>query len=463
LFYSHRKVKKTTMDDVAYVRKAPEKAASFDWVTPFENCEAVASGNDDSLEPLNLQSLQGADSASWLARTSTFESGIDERERKQSPEERLMDYQPPMKNQKRKNREDENEDTPLPTASTKRKKKPNGIPKRPLSAYNCYFQEERMRLIKRGQVMNGPNILPSGKIPFEELAKLIGKKWKSLPESRKKRFHDMSAQDNIRYHKQMEEWRRNDAEGHDLQKKSSKISSYPFSSMSAIDLTKERKQDNSGFPSFSAPETSILDNANFPLDESFGLGFSPFPSPQPSVEGSDTMNAQEVAGDTFNSSSASNAPLWGMGAGNETFYQAQSPYAGRVYEPTVFPGGQAPFQQQQIQMQFQPQYSTQSQFGGLPFQGVGGPPGVMLPGWPRRVQDPSPDAIPISPDMEITIPDSNGVQQKYKVQYACYLVTRDEAKHYVEKFGDCPLRVGPPPCLPSGARPLSGNLCGPGG
>jgi hypothetical protein len=232
--------------------------------------------------------------------------------------------------------------------------------------------------------------------------------------------------------------------------------------MSEIDLTKERKQDNSDFPSFSAPETSILDSANFPSQGSFGLGFSPFPSPQPSVEGSDTMNAQEVAGDTFNSSSASNASLWGMGMGNETVYRAQSSYAGRVYEPTVFPGGQptlfptdqAPFQQQQMQMQFQRQYNTQSQFGGIPFQGLGGPPGVMLYGWPSRVHDPSPDAIPVSPDMEITFPDSNGVQQKYKVQYACYLVTRDEAKDYVEKFGDCPLRVGPPPCLPSGARHL---------
>eukprot|EP00544_Gedaniella_sp_CCMP2646_P010375 CAMPEP_0202487360 /NCGR_PEP_ID=MMETSP1361-20130828/5687_1 /ASSEMBLY_ACC=CAM_ASM_000849 /TAXON_ID=210615 /ORGANISM="Staurosira complex sp., Strain CCMP2646" /LENGTH=459 /DNA_ID=CAMNT_0049116713 /DNA_START=65 /DNA_END=1444 /DNA_ORIENTATION=+ len=458
------------MDDVANVRRAPEKSDSFDWVTPFENCEAVASGNDDSLEPLNLQSLQGVDSASWLARTSTFEKGIDERERKQSLEERFMDYQPPMKNQKRKNREGECEDTPLPTASSKRKKKPNGMPKRPLSAYNCYFQEERMRLIKRGQVLDGPNILPSGKIPFEELAKLIGNEWKSLPESEKKRFHDMSAQDNIRYHKQMEEWKRNNADGHDLQKKSSEVSSYPFSSMSEIDLTKERKQDNSDFPSFSAPETSILDSANFPSQGSFGLGFSPFPSPQPSVEGSDTMNAQEVAGDTFNSSSASNASLWGMGAGNERVYRAQSSYAGRVYEPTAFPGGQptlfptdqAPFHQQQMQMQFQRQYNTQSQFGGIPFQGLGGPPGVMLSGWPSRVHDPSPDAIPVSPDMEITFPDSNGVQQKYKVQYACYLVTRDEAKDYVEKFGDCPLRVGPPPCLPSGARHLSGNIFGPG-
>ena len=81
--------------------------------------------------------------------------------------------------------------------------------------------------------MDGPNILPSGKIPFEELAKLIGKKWKSLPESEKKRFHDMSAQDNIRYHKQMEEWRRNHADEHDLQILESIV--VQFSSTSAID------------------------------------------------------------------------------------------------------------------------------------------------------------------------------------------------------------------------------------
>lgn len=231
---------------------------------------------------------------------------------------------------------------------------------------------------------------------------------------------------------------------------------------------KEKKAVESDFSSFAAHETSILDNTDLQSQESFRLGISPFssppPSPSPSVAGSDVMNAQELPGRTFNSSSAVNVPLSGMGRGNETFYQAHSSYAGRVPEPANFPGGQpalfgtgpAPFQQpfQQQQMHFQPQYNSQGQYMGFPFQGFGAPPGVMLPGWPPRVQDPSPDAIPVSPGMEITLPDSNGVQQTYKIQYACYLVTRDEAKDYVEKFGDCPLRVGPPPCLPSGARPL---------
>ena len=98
---------------------------------------------------------------------------------------------------------------------------------------------------------------------------------------------------------------------------------------------------NSDFPSFAAPETSILDNTDLQSQESFRLGISPFPSPPPpSVGGSDMMNAQELQGRTFNSSSASNVSLSGMGRGNETFYQAHSSYAGRVPEPTNFPGGQ---------------------------------------------------------------------------------------------------------------------------
>lgn len=455
------------MDDDANDHRAPEKANSFDWDTPLKNC---ASGNDnDSLEPLTLQSLQGVDSASWIA--SNVDGGSDYEDKKQSPEERIVDSQSPtMKDSKRKNTqadESDEEDTSLNAA--KRKKKPNGMPKRPLSAYNCYFQEERMSLIERGQEMNGPNILPSGKIPFEELAKLIGKKWKSLPESEKKRFHDMSTQDNIRYHKEMEVWRRNHADGkggHDLQESSLShgVGSTSPPSLDSTgnkdreDTTKKKKTIEPEFSSFAESETSMLDNTDLLSQDSFRLGVSPFPSPPPP----DTMNAQELPGRTFISSSAPNVPFSGMGRGNEAFYPAHSSYAARLPEPANFPIGQpglfatgrAPFQPPQ--MQFQQQYNVQDQYMGFPYQGFGAPPpGVMLPGWPpHRVQDPAPDAIPVSPGMEITLPDSNGVQQKYKVQYACYLVTRDEAKDYVEKFGDCPLRVGPPPCLPSGARPL---------
>jgi len=80
------------------------------------------------------------------------------------------------------------------------KKKPKGKPKRPLSAYNIFFKEERERILqtlpKKGEDVDskeeeeagddGTNgkkrkrASPHGKIGFENLAKTIGKRWREL-------------------------------------------------------------------------------------------------------------------------------------------------------------------------------------------------------------------------------------------------------------------------------------------
>ncbi|EEC49118.1 predicted protein, partial [Phaeodactylum tricornutum CCAP 1055/1] len=49
-------------------------------------------------------------------------------------------------------------------------KKPKDMPKRPLSAYNLFFQEERNRLINSDKAGVG----------FENMAKTIAAKWRSL-------------------------------------------------------------------------------------------------------------------------------------------------------------------------------------------------------------------------------------------------------------------------------------------
>lgn len=81
-----------------------------------------------------------------------------------------------------------------PEAKKKRRKKAPGHPKRPLSAYNFFFKDERNRILNsissssdyyekdqnRGRVG-----LVHGKIGFEDLAKLIGTRWKETgPEER---------------------------------------------------------------------------------------------------------------------------------------------------------------------------------------------------------------------------------------------------------------------------------------
>jgi hypothetical protein len=95
------------------------------------------------------------------------------------------------------------------------KKKPKDKPKRPLSAYNVFFKEERERILQG--IPNGhdyveqeePNdkkrkALPHGKIGFESLARTIGKRWKELNGEDLVYYKEKAQVDMERYKKEME-------------------------------------------------------------------------------------------------------------------------------------------------------------------------------------------------------------------------------------------------------------------
>ena len=81
------------------------------------------------------------------------------------------------------------------------RKKDKNKPKRPLSAYNIFFKEERARLLMD---KDGNPIRPEGKEAFENLAKLIGQRWKNLREEESETYKEKAAIDMNRYKKEME-------------------------------------------------------------------------------------------------------------------------------------------------------------------------------------------------------------------------------------------------------------------
>jgi hypothetical protein len=114
-------------------------------------------------------------------------------------------------------------------ASTKKKvvrRKPKDRPKRPLSAYNIFFKEERKKILSEipdedaaegadeedsaaGDKAAGPagtkrKKSPHGKIGFESLAKTIGSRWKSLEGEQAAYYKFKAAEDMGRYKKEME-------------------------------------------------------------------------------------------------------------------------------------------------------------------------------------------------------------------------------------------------------------------
>jgi len=116
--------------------------------------------------------------------------------------------------------------TPFSAASKKgRKRKPKDKPKRPLSAYNYFFREEREKITRfllnkddSYAVENGMDpvetrqrMTENKKVKFEEVGKLIGKRWKSLTESAEgteqvKRYTTSAAGDATRYKKELRDY-----------------------------------------------------------------------------------------------------------------------------------------------------------------------------------------------------------------------------------------------------------------
>jgi len=118
-----------------------------------------------------------------------------------------------------------------------RPKKPKNKPKRPLSAYNIFFRDERANILagipdkdedddddndddhddgldgpkkKTGKKRKRP---PHGKIGFESLAKIVGQRWKELKPDELSKYKKLADVDMIRYRAEMESYVAKQREG----------------------------------------------------------------------------------------------------------------------------------------------------------------------------------------------------------------------------------------------------------
>lgn len=107
------------------------------------------------------------------------------------------------------------------------RKKAKDKPKRPLSAYNYFFKTERQRILKylaRKSEGNGNDesneeeeevvsaeqesklVTESGKVSFEEMGKLIGRRWKAISPEKLEHYNKLAALDAERYKKELAEY-----------------------------------------------------------------------------------------------------------------------------------------------------------------------------------------------------------------------------------------------------------------
>lgn len=80
-------------------------------------------------------------------------------------------------------------------------------PKRPLTAYNIFFQRERAKILQDIPDPERKPRMSHGKIGFTELARTISKKWKGLDKEAREELLQAAAEDKQRYLREMEVWR----------------------------------------------------------------------------------------------------------------------------------------------------------------------------------------------------------------------------------------------------------------
>jgi len=148
------------------------------------------------------------------------------------------------------------------------RKKPKDKPKRPLSAYNYFFKTERQRILKF-LLRNPDDVVPDivvspeeeqrlwtggKKISFEEMGKLIGRRWKNIQGEKLQKYTKLATGDAERYQKELKVWNEKKEEE---KKKAAEEMSLKNAQMMAM---QSNAMANRGFAS--------IPNVDFPYDAS---------------------------------------------------------------------------------------------------------------------------------------------------------------------------------------------------
>jgi len=180
------------------------------------------------------------------------------------------------------------------------KRKPKDEPKRPLSAYNCFFREERTKIVvvvEKGADLkdDDPGLTDeefsklrkkNGKVSFEEMGKAIGRRWKEIDERHKEYYQKLADEDADRYKMEMQKYNTKQEKLHgNYRKQTTEIQKY------AQMVTHGPHPSIQIHASYSPP----MANVSYPMDQNYLLhvypqmhmigGFYPYHMPNPNHEG----------------------------------------------------------------------------------------------------------------------------------------------------------------------------------
>ena len=87
-------------------------------------------------------------------------------------------------------------------------------PKRPLSAYNIFFRDERKRILdslpesspRKSNSKSKKSKKPHGKISFQQLATLVGKRWKEADAETRVYYFGLANEQKLRYFQALQDY-----------------------------------------------------------------------------------------------------------------------------------------------------------------------------------------------------------------------------------------------------------------
>jgi hypothetical protein len=392
---------------------------------------------DDSNNGIDVEALAALGSMAKESRERNIQSNPEVKEATGDKVYKRVDN----KDRKRAASSSQSQSTLPPSTGSRRKKKPKGMPKRPLSAYNIFFQRERPKVLRFGDES-------APKVGFQELAKTVGKRWGLLGKEDRKEYEILAEKDKIRYRTAMEAFKEagsDDENTVDLPEKSklasccgdnvAKASTFGNISVSTCPPpTPIAFFNNVAGPlqarlPWSEPEESRRDGS---LPNLFSRFSDQEPQQQqPQMRSFDSFLQEQQSYDRASNASfpqdmqqqqqqrRSSAPIPSASAPAKLSQDSQNIMQGMQQQQLHYRDSYPPF----------PPGAQQQQ----PRTSAPQPPPMTMPSKPS--EDPRHQQnFPIPPGMEVALPDHNGVERRYTVKYTMYSMKRDDALQYMERL-----------------------------